>query len=143
MPTRVLHISDIHTGTAVESRLDEVLPPIVEELDPELVLFTGDLTHRLVIPALYNVAATGLLPDKFGVVGIARNGMSNDDLRDSLMQGLRRRHRHQAFGIRAPEKNGDPRHLGSIPIRLMSQCSSVPEFSLTRARPVSPSASIS
>ena len=46
MPTRVLHISDIHTGTAVESRLDEVLPPIVEELDPELVLFTGDLTHR-------------------------------------------------------------------------------------------------
>jgi 3',5'-cyclic AMP phosphodiesterase CpdA len=46
VPTRVLHISDIHTGTAVESRLDEVLPPIVEELDPELVLFTGDLTHR-------------------------------------------------------------------------------------------------
>ena len=46
MPTRVLHISDIHTGTAVESRLDEVLPPIVEELDPELVLYTGDLTHR-------------------------------------------------------------------------------------------------
>jgi glucose-6-phosphate 1-dehydrogenase len=50
---------------------------------------TGDLTHRLVIPALYNLAATGLLPDKFCVVGIARNGMSNDDLRDSLMQGLR------------------------------------------------------
>ena len=50
---------------------------------------TGDLTHRLVIPALYNLAATGLLPDKFCVVGIARKGMSNDDLRDSLMKGLR------------------------------------------------------
>jgi glucose-6-phosphate 1-dehydrogenase len=49
---------------------------------------TGDLAHRLVIPALYNLAATDLLPDKFCVVGIARNGMSNDELRDGLMKGL-------------------------------------------------------
>jgi glucose-6-phosphate 1-dehydrogenase len=52
---------------------------------------TGDLTHRLVIPALYNLAATNLLPDNFCVVGVARNAMSNDDLRDSLMKGL---HQH-------------------------------------------------
>src|SRR5436305_3315412 len=50
---------------------------------------TGDLTHRLVIPALYNVAASDLLPEKFCVVGIARKAMSNEALRDSLMQGLR------------------------------------------------------
>jgi glucose-6-phosphate 1-dehydrogenase len=50
---------------------------------------TGDLTHRLVIPSLYNLQAAGLLPDRFCVVGVARNGMSNEDLRDSLMQGLR------------------------------------------------------
>jgi glucose-6-phosphate 1-dehydrogenase len=50
---------------------------------------TGDLTHRLVIPALYNLAATDLLPDNFCVVGIARNAMSNDELRDSLLKGLR------------------------------------------------------
>jgi len=50
---------------------------------------TGDLTHRLVIPSLYNLEATGLLPDKFCVVGVARKGMSNDELRDSLMKGLR------------------------------------------------------
>jgi glucose-6-phosphate 1-dehydrogenase len=50
---------------------------------------SGDLAHRLVIPALYNLAATGLLPDKFCVVGIARKAMSNDALRDSLMRGLR------------------------------------------------------
>jgi glucose-6-phosphate 1-dehydrogenase len=50
---------------------------------------TGDLTHRLVIPALYNLAATGLLPDKFCVVGVARKAVSNDALRDSLMKGLR------------------------------------------------------
>ncbi len=50
---------------------------------------TGDLTHRLVIPSLYNLAATNLLPDKFCVVGVARKGTSNDALRDSLMKGLR------------------------------------------------------
>ena len=31
---------------------------------------TGDLTHRLVIPALYNLAATDLLPDNFCVAGV-------------------------------------------------------------------------
>ena len=50
---------------------------------------TGDLAHRLVVPALYNLAATNLLPDKFCVVGIARKGMSSDQLRDGLMKGLR------------------------------------------------------
>jgi glucose-6-phosphate 1-dehydrogenase len=50
---------------------------------------TGDLTHRLVMPALYNLAATGLLPEKFCVVGIARKETSNDELRDGLMKGLR------------------------------------------------------
>ena len=50
---------------------------------------TGDLTHRLVIPSLYNLEATGLLPNKFCVVGVARKRMSNDDLRNSLMKGLR------------------------------------------------------
>jgi glucose-6-phosphate 1-dehydrogenase len=49
---------------------------------------TGDLAHRLVFPALYNLAATDLLPDNFCVVGIARKSMSNDALRDSLMKGL-------------------------------------------------------
>jgi glucose-6-phosphate 1-dehydrogenase len=68
------------------------LSPKQRKPDPcSFVIFgvTGDLAHRLVIPALYNLAAADLLPDKFCVVGIARKGMSNDELRDSLMQGLR------------------------------------------------------
>jgi glucose-6-phosphate 1-dehydrogenase len=51
---------------------------------------TGDLTHRLIIPALYNLAAADLLPDKFCVVGVARQAMSNQELTDSLMKGLRK-----------------------------------------------------
>ena len=49
---------------------------------------TGDLAHRLVVPALYNLAANDLLPDSFCIVGIARKAMSSEELSDSLMKGL-------------------------------------------------------
>ena len=49
---------------------------------------TGDLAHRLVIPALYNLAANDLLPENFCIVGIARKGMSSEELTDSLTKGL-------------------------------------------------------
>ncbi len=51
---------------------------------------TGDLAHRLVIPALYNLAESDLLPDQFCVVGATRKGVSSADLRNSLMEGLRK-----------------------------------------------------
>ena len=50
---------------------------------------SGDLAHRLVIPALYNLAATNLLPEKYCIVGVARRGMSNVALAGSLMKGLK------------------------------------------------------
>jgi glucose-6-phosphate 1-dehydrogenase len=59
--------------------------------DPcSIVIFgvTGDLAHRLVIPALYNLAANDLLPDNFCIVGIARTGMSSEELTESLTKGL-------------------------------------------------------
>jgi glucose-6-phosphate 1-dehydrogenase len=49
---------------------------------------TGDLAHRLILPALYNLASKELLPDDFCVVGIARKAMSNDELCTSLLRGL-------------------------------------------------------
>ena len=57
-----------------------------------MVIFgvTGDLTHRLVIPALYNLAEAGLLPETFCVVGIARKEIASEELRASLMDGLKR-----------------------------------------------------
>ena len=45
--------------------------------------------RHLVVPALYNLAASDLLPEKFCLVGIARKGLTSDRLRDSLMKGLR------------------------------------------------------
>jgi glucose-6-phosphate 1-dehydrogenase len=65
---------------------------IQKKPDPcSFVIFgvTGDLTHRLVIPSLYNLASADLLPERFCVVGVARKGTSSEDLRESLMKGLR------------------------------------------------------
>jgi glucose-6-phosphate 1-dehydrogenase len=49
---------------------------------------TGDLTHRLVTPALYNLAEAGLLPEDFCVVGVTRTEMQSQSLHDDLMKGL-------------------------------------------------------
>jgi glucose-6-phosphate 1-dehydrogenase len=71
---------------------DQTQPTNQKKPDPcSFVIFgvTGDLAHRLVIPSLYNLAAANLLPDKFCVVGVARKAMSSDELRDSLIEGLR------------------------------------------------------
>ena len=58
--------------------------------DCAFVIFgvTGDLSHRLVVPALYNLAVNDLLPDKFCIAGVARGGIEDKELRDSLMEGL-------------------------------------------------------
>jgi len=56
-----------------------------------LVIFgaTGDLTHRLLLPALYNLAAGGLLSEGFCIIGVGRTKVSNDALRSSLVKSLR------------------------------------------------------
>jgi len=51
---------------------------------------SGDLTHRLLLPALYNLAAGGLLPDAFSIIGVARAEKSDDAFRDELAKGVRR-----------------------------------------------------
>jgi glucose-6-phosphate 1-dehydrogenase len=55
-----------------------------------LVIFgaSGDLTHRLLVPALYNLAAAGLLPDAFGLIGVARSPSSREAFREDLAKSL-------------------------------------------------------
>jgi glucose-6-phosphate 1-dehydrogenase len=50
---------------------------------------SGDLTHRLLAPALYNLAAAGLLPNGFAIIGTARGEKSNDAFRNDLAQAFR------------------------------------------------------
>jgi glucose-6-phosphate 1-dehydrogenase len=51
---------------------------------------TGDLSRRLVIPALYNLMESKLLPDRFCIVGVTRTEMSDEDLQAELLEGLKK-----------------------------------------------------
>jgi glucose-6-phosphate 1-dehydrogenase len=54
------------------------------------VLFgaNGDLTQRLVFPALYNLAAEKLLPQDFAVLAVTRSQYGEDAMREHLRDGL-------------------------------------------------------
>ncbi len=56
---------------------------------------TGDLTHRKLIPALYNLAAAGDLPPQFKVVGFARREKADEEFRTEL-EKANREHSRQA-----------------------------------------------
>ncbi len=45
-PARILHLSDLHVGKHEEAELGPTLAALVAELRPELVVASGDLTHR-------------------------------------------------------------------------------------------------
>jgi 3',5'-cyclic AMP phosphodiesterase CpdA len=46
LPVRLLHISDLHAGSVEETAVEQHLKPLVERAQPELIVVTGDLTHR-------------------------------------------------------------------------------------------------
>ncbi len=69
---------------------------------------SGDLAHRLVIPALYNLAQAKLLPDDFCIVGVTRRQMADDEVRKSLMTGLRK------FATRPVDDDIADRLLGCV-----------------------------
>ena len=43
---------------------------------------SGDLTKRKLLPAIYHLGQSGLLPDDFAVVGVARRDLSTTFARD-------------------------------------------------------------
>ena len=46
LPVRLLHISDLHAGSVEETAVEQSLEPLLERTQPELIVVTGDLTHR-------------------------------------------------------------------------------------------------
>ncbi len=55
-----------------------------------MVIFgaTGDLTHRKLIPALYNMALEHPLPPQFTVVGVARRPFSHEEFRQQALESV-------------------------------------------------------
>ncbi len=72
--------------------------PLVEGLErlpvhpTSLVIFgaTGDLAHRKLMPALYNLAHEGALPERFDLIGVGRRGQEDEDFRDAALASIQR-----------------------------------------------------
>ncbi len=81
--------------------------PLVEGLErlpvhpTSLVIFgaTGDLAHRKLLPAIYNLAHEGQLPERFEVVGVGRRTHADEDFRDTVTDSIER------FSRRRPDPN--------------------------------------
>ena len=56
-----------------------------------MVIFgaTGDLTHRKLVPGLYNLQRDRLLPAGFSVIGFARRDWSDDYFRETLVEDVK------------------------------------------------------
>ena len=81
---------EIRVRSTAEERAKPSRP--LKPADPcALVIFgaAGDLTKRLVVPALYNLARTGLLPENFALVGVDRNERSVEQWRDQLFDMMK------------------------------------------------------
>jgi glucose-6-phosphate 1-dehydrogenase len=93
--------------------------PLVEGLErlpvhpTSLVIFgaTGDLAHRKLLPALYNLAHDGALPERFELIAVARREQAHEDFRAIARESIER------FSRRRPDPDvldgllGDMRYV--------------------------------
>jgi len=65
-----------------------------------LVIFgaTGDLSKRKLLPAIYNLAHEGALPERFNMIGSSRSEMSDGEFRDMARDSIRQ------FSRREPDE---------------------------------------
>lgn len=63
-----------------------------DELSCIMIIFggTGDLTHRKLIPALYNLQAEGMLPNDFAVVSVGRRKKTDDEYRSEVYESIKK-----------------------------------------------------
>jgi glucose-6-phosphate 1-dehydrogenase len=70
--------------------------PLVEGLErlpvppTTLVIFgaSGDLARRKLMPALYNLAHEGALPERFNLIGVSRRDLSDDEFRAQAREAI-------------------------------------------------------
>jgi len=91
---------------AVETRPRTDANPLVEGLErlpvpaTTLVIFgaTGDLAHRKLLPALYNLAHEGALPERFKLIGVARREKGHENFREETRTSI------EKFSRREPDE---------------------------------------
>jgi len=59
--------------------------------DPQIIVIfgaSGDLTHRKILPALYNLYREKMLPEHFAIVGYARTEWTDEQFADEARKGI-------------------------------------------------------
>src|SRR5213079_2240238 len=90
----------------VDTRAPVLENPLVEGLErlpvhpTTLVIFgaTGDLAMRKLLPAIYNLAHEGSLPERFNLIGTAFSTKTDDEFREQFADSVRR------FSRRPPDE---------------------------------------
>src|SRR5260370_14663642 len=100
----------IHQGA--EEPTTDTTPP---EASCVLVIFgaSGDLTKRLLTPALYNLACDGLLPGRFAIIGVAKDEWSTEQFREHLTRSIKEFNTRKEFD--STVWDGLVRHVHYIP----------------------------
>ncbi len=68
------------------------MEPQARPADPCIIVIfgaAGDLTHRLLAPALHNLRTANLLPEEFAVIGVSRNDLGDEGFRKDFRDSLR------------------------------------------------------
>ncbi len=64
---------------------------------------SGDLTKRLLVPALYNLACDGLLSTNFALLGTALDDMTTEQFRERMSADIQKFHTRKEFDAKAWE----------------------------------------
>ena len=74
----------------------EISPPCAPQV---MLIFgaSGDLTKRLLVPALYNLACDGLLSPSFALLGTAMDPLTTESFRARMSEDIKRFHTRKEF----------------------------------------------
>jgi glucose-6-phosphate 1-dehydrogenase len=78
------HFGPVSPSTGGHPQGEHARPPVAPPCVMVIFGASGDLTKRKLIPALFNLRRSGLLPDNFAVLGIGRQPLSDEELRQRV-----------------------------------------------------------
>ena len=78
------HYGQVSPSATGHGAADHPRPPVAPPCAMVIFGASGDLTKRKLIPALFNLRRSGLLSDNFAVLGIARQPLSDEELRQRV-----------------------------------------------------------
>ena len=84
-----------------------------------IVLFgaSGDLTRRMVMPAIFRLSRRGLLPPDFRLIGYARTKLTDDEFRARMREAVLREPARGDEGRRRHDPSVHPTPVDAAPIR--------------------------